>query len=105
MPGTALHTDLGAGEYRIAIEYEGDYHRGSEQHKKDIQRWNRITDRGWILILVTSTMLTDTPGEFVDLIARKLTARGWRGQAPSTPVLHLKTENEKKPQDRIADSV
>lgn len=94
IPGTALHTDLGSAGHRIAIEYEGDYHRGSDQHKRDIARWNRITGDGWTLILVSSTMLTNPPARatFVARIERELRVRGWAGPAPSTPELHLYSE-------------
>lgn len=106
IPGTALHTDLGSAGHRIAIEYEGDYHRGSEQHKRDIARWNRITGEKWTLILVSSTMLTSTPARtsFVAQIAGELHARGWVGPAPSTPELHLYPETGTTTQADVAVS-
>lgn len=91
VPGTPFHVDLGSGKYRIAIEYDGDYHRSKEQQRIDIARWNAITDQKWIIIRVTSTTLLGGRAEFLERVARDLRSRGWRGPSPTTPALRLPT--------------
>ncbi|WP_415675542.1 endonuclease domain-containing protein [Tsukamurella hominis] len=89
VPGTPFHVDLGSGKYRIAIEYDGDYHRSTEQQRIDIARWNAITDQKWIIIRVTSPMLLSGRAAFLDRVARELRARGWSGPSPTNPPLKL----------------
>lgn len=45
IPGTGFHVDLGDADHRIAIEYDGGYHRSVSQQRKDVRRWNEITDQ------------------------------------------------------------
>ncbi|MET9325550.1 DUF559 domain-containing protein [Tsukamurella sp. NPDC003166] len=89
VPGTPYHVDLGSGRYRVAIEYDGGYHRTDEQQRADVIRWNAITGQGWGLIRITSTTLLTGRAEFVDRVARELRTRGWRGPSPTTPKLTL----------------
>ncbi len=89
VPGTPYHADLGATKYRVAIEYDGGYHRTEEQQRADVVRWNAITGQRWAVIRVTSTTLLSGRAEFLDRVARELRARGWRGPSPTTPRLAL----------------
>lgn len=89
MPGTPFHVDLGSARYRVAIEYDGDYHRSTEQQSIDIARWNAITDQRWTIIRVTSPMLLSGRAAFLDRVARELRKRGWRGPSPTVPPLKL----------------
>lgn len=51
-----LHPDLGYPEKRLALEYEGDHHRTSEdQWAADIERVNALRAAGWTVIRVTKS--------------------------------------------------
>ena len=89
IPGTPYHSDLGSGRYRVAIEYDGGYHRTDEQQRADVIRWNAITGQGWGLIRATSTTLLSGRAEFLDRVARELRTRGWSGPSPVSPRLTL----------------
>ena len=89
IPGTPYHADLGSGRYRVAIEYDGGYHRTDAQQREDVIRWNAITGQGWGLIRATSTTLLGGRAEFLDRVARELRTRGWSGPSPMNPRLTL----------------
>ena len=89
IPGTPYHADLGSGRYRVAIEYDGGYHRTDEQQRADVLRWNAITGQGWGLIRATSSTLLSGRAEFLDRVARELRTRGWSGPSPVNPRLTL----------------
>ncbi|UVI35610.1 hypothetical protein [Brevibacterium spongiae] len=51
-----LHPDLGYPKERLALEYEGDQHRISEdQWAADIDRVNALRAAGWTVIRVTKS--------------------------------------------------
>ncbi|TWS18228.1 hypothetical protein FK529_16120 [Tsukamurella asaccharolytica] len=80
---------MGSARYRVAIEYDGGYHRSGEQQRIDIARWNAITGQQWTIIRVTSPMLLSGRAAFLDRIARELRTRGWQGPSPTVPPLKL----------------
>jgi hypothetical protein len=67
--------DLALPGLRIAIEYEGDHHRDSEQWRKDVARRRRIEALGWIYIAVTQADLKNPRGLLADL-GSAIVARG-----------------------------
>jgi len=68
--------DLGWGEYKVAAEYDGDYHRSDRRRfVKDIDKLAVAEDQGWIVIRVVSE---HRPGDIVSRVYRALTSRGWR---------------------------
>lgn len=75
--------DFAYPEYRVAIEYEGDHHRTPEQFRRDIRRYERLQDIGWLIVRVTAVDVPDHDGEAsretTDRIAARLRQRGWRG--------------------------
>lgn len=89
IPGTPYHADLGSRRYRVAIEYDGGYHRTDAQQRADVIRWNAITGQGWGLIRATSTTLLSGRAEFLDRVAGELRTRGWSGPSPVNPKLTL----------------
>ncbi|NMD55381.1 MULTISPECIES: DUF559 domain-containing protein [Tsukamurella] len=99
VPGTQYHVDLGDQEHRIAIEYDGGYHRSIAQQRKDIRRWNAITDHKWVIIRVTSTTLTRDRAAFIARIESELRRRGWSGPTPTEPRLELPAGAMTKPED------
>jgi hypothetical protein len=67
--------DLGWGEYKVAAEYDGDYHRSDRRRfVKDIDKLAIAEDQGWIVIRVVSE---HRPRDIVSRVYRALTSRGW----------------------------
>ena len=68
--------DLGWEEYKVAAEYDGDYHRSDRRRfVKDIDKLGIADDQGWIVIRVVSE---HRPDVIVGRAYRALTRRGWR---------------------------
>jgi hypothetical protein len=67
--------DLGWEEYKVAAEYDGDYHRSDRRRfVKDIDKLGVAEDEGWIVIRVVSEHRTR---DIVKRVYRGLTRRGW----------------------------
>ncbi len=67
--------DLGWEEYKVAAEYDGDYHRSDRRRfVKDIDKPGTAEDDGWIVIRVVSE---HRPRDIVSRVYRGLTRRGW----------------------------
>jgi very-short-patch-repair endonuclease len=76
--GSAIRTDLAFTEYRVVLEYQGDYHRLSrEQWRKDMTRRSRLESKNWIVIEINADDLRD-PVELVARIETALAKNGWR---------------------------
>jgi hypothetical protein len=68
--------DLGWEEYKVAAEYDGDYHRSDRRRfVKDIDKLGIAEDEGWLVIRVVSE---HRPRDIVNRVYRGLTRRGWR---------------------------
>lgn len=68
-----LHPDLGYPEMKVAIEYEGDHHRSSEeQFAADNRRLEALTAEGWTVLRVSKK--TDMK-QFAQVLKRCLTRR------------------------------
>lgn len=73
--------DLADEEYKVAVEYDGTYHRDAKQHAADVERWNVLEkDLGWNLIIVTSGPLTNRP----DVLLRRVRAALAEHDHPAT---------------------
>jgi hypothetical protein len=72
--------DLAYPGARIAIEYEGDHHRTPEQFRRDIARYERLHDAGWVVLRVTARDVPDGEGRIspvlVERVATLLRQRG-----------------------------
>ncbi len=67
--------DLGWEEYKVAAEYDGDYHRSDRRRfVKDIDKLGAAQDQGWIVIRVVSE---HQPRAVVSRVYRALARRGW----------------------------
>ncbi len=67
--------DLGWEDYKVAAEYDGDYHRSDRRRfVKDIDKLGIAEDEGWIVIRVVSEHRSR---DIVSRIYRGLTRRGW----------------------------
>lgn len=68
--------DLGWQQYKVAAEYDGDYHRSDRRRfVKDIDKLRIADEQGWIVIRVVSE---HRPAEVVSRVYRALVHRGWR---------------------------
>jgi hypothetical protein len=68
--------DLGWEKYKVAAEYDGDYHRSDRRRfVKDIDKLGIAEDEGWIVIRVVSEHRTR---DIVNRVYRGLARRGWR---------------------------
>lgn len=69
--------DIAWPHLKVAVEYDGAHHRDSEQHAKDLERWNRLRAAGWIVIAVTATNIRSGRDEFIAQVTSALRSRGW----------------------------
>ncbi|MGY1701130.1 DUF559 domain-containing protein [Geodermatophilus sp. SYSU D00766] len=47
---TVAHADLGYGEWRIALEYEGRHHAERRQFLRDLDRYSLVAALGWLVL-------------------------------------------------------
>jgi hypothetical protein len=75
-PSLVAVFDLGWKDYKVAAEYDGDYHRSDRRRfVKDIDKLGIAEDEGWIVIRVVSE---HRPRDIVSRVYRGLARRGWR---------------------------
>jgi hypothetical protein len=68
--------DLGWDKYKVAAEYDGDYHRSDRRrYVKDIDKLDIADDQGWIVIRVVAE---HRPGAIISRAYSALFRRGWR---------------------------
>lgn len=76
--GLVLHPDLAWPAYRVAVEYDGQWHADADQLHRDRQRLNLLLGAGWLVLHVTSRRLhRDFPAVLREIHAA-LAGRGWR---------------------------
>jgi hypothetical protein len=69
--------DMGWPEWRVGIDFDGAHHwTDPQQRTKDVERYARLPELGWIDVRVTSSMLHNNPGVFLDRVGTALVARG-----------------------------
>ncbi|MFG6402212.1 endonuclease domain-containing protein [Microbacterium sp. P04] len=75
--GAALGcVDLAYPELRIALEYEGEHHLlDPQQWARDIARYDRLREAGWIVIRVTKSELFSSPSVVVERVRRAIRTR------------------------------
>lgn len=67
--------DLGWDEFKVAAEYDGDYHRSDRRRfVRDIDKLGIAEDQGWLVIRVVSE---HRPRDIVGRVCRALVRRGW----------------------------
>ncbi|TBN57284.1 hypothetical protein EYE40_07660 [Glaciihabitans arcticus] len=67
-------------EFRVAYEYEGDYHREVGQFRRDLGRVERLIDHDWAVTKASADDLYGAPIALVQRVARRLTRAGWTGR-------------------------
>ncbi|BBY63285.1 hypothetical protein [Mycolicibacterium helvum] len=69
--------DMGWPEWRVGVDFDGAHHwTDPNQRSKDVERYARLPELGWVDIRVTSSMLHNKPGVFLDRVGSALLARG-----------------------------
>ncbi len=76
-PTLVLHPDLGWPEWRVAVEYDGNWHADAEQLHRDRQRLNQLVGAGWMVLHVTSRRLRADRPAVIREVRGALTTRGW----------------------------
>jgi hypothetical protein len=64
--------DMGWGDIKLALDYEGDHHRNPVRFNKDIRRHDDVTELGWMDIRVTSR---DTEGGIIGRLTTEWSRR------------------------------
>lgn len=78
--GTRLRIDLAFVELKVAVEYQGDYHRETEQWRRDMTRRSILTSAGWLVLEINADDLRN-PVELIARVRRALeTQRGVRNR-------------------------
>lgn len=72
--------DLLNREFRVAVEYEGAYHRSRQQYAEDIVRRARLAAMGLEVVQIEASMMR-SPRAVVLHVAGVLQRRGWKGRA------------------------
>lgn len=85
--------DLCYPEFKVAIEYQSDYHSGGAQYRKDVTRRERLEDLGWTVIFVSADDIRLRPLETASRVRLRLHARGAAASTRHTPSsrLHVST--------------
>jgi very-short-patch-repair endonuclease len=60
--------DLAYPQWRVAIEYEGDHHRGRAAFRRDITRLNALREAGWLVLRFTADDVLREPARVVRLV-------------------------------------
>ncbi|QLQ38245.1 hypothetical protein [Micromonospora robiginosa] len=76
--GLVLHPDLAWPEFRVAVEYDGQWHADPERTHLDRRRLNQLVEAGWLVLHVTGRRLRQEFPALVREIRAALVARGWR---------------------------
>ena len=69
--GFAGRVDLAIEHLRLAVEYDGRWHRDVAQFSADRARLNRLREAGWTVVHVTAETLR-RPGDLEDLVLREV---------------------------------
>jgi hypothetical protein len=71
--------DLAYPQWRTAIEYEGDHHRGRAQFRRDAIRLNAVQTAGWLVLRFTADDLLRHPDHVHQQVANAIRERYERG--------------------------
>ena len=76
--GALMTLDMAWPEYRVAVEYDGDHHRGKDQRRRAQEKRNFLRSRGWVVLIATGAIFASeqSQAEFAFAVARELAQRG-----------------------------
>ena len=72
--GRQFRIDIAFPEFKVAVEYQGDYHRGSDQWRRDMTRRSMLASAGWLVLEINADDLRN-PAELVRLVRRAITTQ------------------------------
>ncbi|MFD2766606.1 endonuclease domain-containing protein [Micromonospora eburnea] len=78
LSGLVLHPDLSWPEFRVAVEYDGQWHADPDQLHRDRRRLNQLVTAGWLVLHVTSRRLHHEFSAVIREVHAALASRGWR---------------------------
>ena len=74
--GRQVRIDIAFLEFNVAVEYQGDYHRDSDQWRRDMTRRSILASAGWLILEINADDVRN-PAELVRLVLRAIaTQRG-----------------------------
>jgi very-short-patch-repair endonuclease len=56
---SSYRIDLALPKWKVAIEYQGDYHRERDQWRRDMTRISRLESAGWVVVQINADDLRD----------------------------------------------
>lgn len=69
--------DMGWPEYRVGVDFDGAQHwTDPRQRSKDVERYAKLPELGWIDVRLTSSMLHNNSRVFLDRVGTALVSRG-----------------------------
>jgi very-short-patch-repair endonuclease len=71
--GVIVHPDLAWPEFKVALEYDGQWHDDRRQFHRDRDRLRWLAGAGWLVVPVTRTSV-----DVVRAVRDALRSRGWR---------------------------
>lgn len=60
--------DLAIEEFKLAIEYDGEYHQDPEQQRRDAVRLARLRAAGWTVLVITKHTAWDGPDGLIETV-------------------------------------
>ena len=70
------HGDLGYGDWKVLLEYEGRQHAEPDQFRRDVDRYSLMGADGWLVLRFADHHLR-SPHTVLDRTRRALFSRGW----------------------------
>lgn len=71
--------DMGYEDLRVGIEYDGPQHwTNAKQRDRDIDRYSALLDLGWVIVRVSSELLTYRQGTLIGRVEATMRAAGWQ---------------------------
>ena len=71
--GVIVHPDLAWPEFKVALEYDGQWHDDRRQFHRDRDRLRWLAAAGWLVVPVTRTSV-----DVVRAVREALRSRGWQ---------------------------
>lgn len=68
--------DIAYEDYRVLVEYDGEYHAEMGQRAHDAARRARLREHGWIVVEIVGEDMKH-PGRVIARVRNALTERGW----------------------------
>jgi hypothetical protein len=77
-----LIPDLSWREFRVASEYNGEYHEDVNQVRRDLRRAEEFALLGWTTVNVDRHDRYRAPASGVARVVARMRSRGWNGNVP-----------------------